>query len=218
MIILEKYSIKIKFVNVIEEVLPLQLMKFLTKESLFYYNDISTIRDLFKWIMISIWGEDEHLDDENLIEHIYAVLNGQAIKVQLDYNLKQFITINHISVLKLLYVMCGSGGAGAYIKLLGEIRINPNEQCHKYIPHVHVYKNGKINDNSCVRIKLDDLSQMYNDSIKIDKLFSKKQKKILFDFLKKYQGELVDYYNSIQRGEYPKPIYIDYNGNKVDFK
>ena len=59
---------------------------------------------------------------------------------------------------------------------------------------------------------------MSNDKVKISELFNKKERLKLFEFLKKYQNELIDYYNSIQNGEYPSPIYIDYDGNKTKFK
>ena len=59
---------------------------------------------------------------------------------------------------------------------------------------------------------------MKGDKKTIDDLFTKKQQKILYEILKKYNKEFINYYNSIQQGEYPQPIYINYNGKITYFK
>ena len=198
--------------------LPNNLVSFLNKTYSFKYNNNTKIRDLFKWIMINIWEKQDTLFDEYLREHIRLNTNKRIIKLQLDYNLKKFLCINNLNKLVLSYIICPAGGAGARFEIFGEIRINPDETIHKYIPHVHIYKDCIKDDNHCVRIVLKNLTQMKNDKKTINDLFSNKEKKIIFKILKKHRNEFINYYNSIQRGEYPEPIYIDYYGKIKVFK
>jgi len=213
-----KYKIKIKFENTELTGMIEELKVFLTKEYEFEYDNNTKIGDLFKWLMLHFDDDKFVLEDEYLRDHFHIIINGHESKMQLEYNLNTFIKTNNIDVLKILFIMCPSGGAGADIKILGTIRINPDEQRHKSIPHVHVYKNRRINNDCCVRINLNDLTQLKNDKKQIDEIFNKKQKKILFDILEKNRDKLINYYYSVQNGEYLEPIYIDYNGKKVQFK
>lgn len=215
---MNKYRIKIKFVNNELTGMIDELKDFLIKDYEFEYDDSTTICDMFKWLMQHFDGDSLSLEDEYLRDHFHVIVNRLDKKMQLDYNLKKFIESNNISTLNVLFIMCPSGGAGAYIRILGTIRINPDEQRHKYIPHVHVYKNRKIDNDHEIRINLNDLTQLKHDKKSIDDLFSKKQKKILFDVLENNRDKLINYYYSVQNGEYLEPIYIDYNGKQVQFK
>ncbi|MEI3529819.1 MAG: hypothetical protein V8Q75_01925 [Bacilli bacterium] len=179
---MKKYKIIINFNNTNLDGIIEQLRIFLVKEHVFEYDDDTNIRDLFEWIMYKIWDDSAELDDEKLREHLSVVLDERNIMVQLDYNLKKFINTHNIRILKLNYVMCSFGGAGVYIKVLGSIRINPNEQNHKYIPHVHIYKNKRIANDSCIRINLEDLTQMTGDKKTIDDLFIKSNKEYCMKF------------------------------------
>ena len=208
--------IKIKFINDCSSGFTQNYVDYLTNIYTFKYNEGTSFYDLFFWLANKNNIETDVLNDRFLIH-----LNNKNIKIQLNYLVKNFIKNNSINdELKIFFVAGIPGGSGADINVgvMATIRINPNESIHKYTPHVHIYKNRRISYNYCARIDLNNLTQFKNDKYKINDLFNRRQIKLIYDFLVKYQDKLIHYYISIQNGEFPEPIYINFNGNKCYLK
>lgn len=209
-------KLKIYFTNNLEEFIE-PYYSALKNEYIYYYDVNTQIKDLFLWLYEKIDTSGDYFDDI-LREHFLVVLNQRKIKVRLEYNLNDFLKNNSVSKLYLWFATGIGGGNGGYIPTLGTIRINPNEDKHKYIPHVHIYKNRRQSYDYSIRINLNDLTQMKGDAKSIDKLFNKNQKKTIYGYLNYNRQELIDYYNRVQNGEYVEPIYLKYNGKVVEFK
>lgn len=184
----------------------------LRKKYEFLYTDDTIISDLFEFLIFNMYpGEYDILKKS---KSLYKIKVGNEYwHVQKQYRIFDFIKNNGLDMIN-IYSLYGTG-AGAYLKEINaSIYINPNEGKHKYNPHVHVYSGaGKI--GNCVRISLKNMAYMNGN--KLDDLFSKKEAKIIYEILVKYQKELIDYYNKVQLGKLPEPIYIDLNNKQICF-
>lgn len=178
----------------------------------FIYSNDTTINDLFDYLASNMYpGEYERLKNTNRLFTI-KVMN-EYWHVQKDYKLSDFIKNNELDIINIFGVY--GIGAGTFInEINASIYINPNEGKHKHNPHVHIYRGtGKVGD--CARISLKNMTHMKGS--KLNDLFSKKEEKIIFEILLKYQNELIDYYNKVQLGMYPEPIDIVFNNKTIFF-
>ena len=105
---------------------------------------------------------------------------------------------------------------GVCIFELANIRVNPNEHPHKYIPHVHISPYKKHSPE--IRIELNNLLQMKGDSIKFEEVFNKDQRADILLLLETNQTELIDYYNRIQKGEYIPHFLLSFKGELYEMK
>ena len=210
---IKRHRVTIVMLNIAGEGYTKYMNRFLKKVHTYSFNDETTIVDLNIWLL-----KQMHCYDRFNLSEIFAFkINDKEINAQCNYKLIKFIRANNLKKLEVDF-RYGAGGGCELKTILATIRINPNEEIHKYTPHVHIYVGKKRSEEYETRIKLDDLSLMKNTKKSLDDLFSNNDKKLLIEFLTKYRDELINYYNSIQKGEQPKSIYIDFKGNITIFR
>ena len=165
------------------------------------------VKDLYESIDNDLFKEYEN-DDLTLLyafEH-----DGVEQKARLDFKLLEFLNnFNYdLKKIKLLYLY--GRGAGCDFDDIAIIRVNNGEpHCE---PHVHIYSYRK---NKTIRIVLSTMTQMKNDSDKFQKVFSRKERKKLLEFLKQNRSKLEDFYVRCMKGEYITEEYaLAYNGKK----
>jgi len=186
-----------------------------TKEFTFFYNEDYSIKDLYSFLLSEL-GENNPISLDGLALRFHIVKDGECRFYRLDYSLNSFIENHSVDgILKLSYTMGIPGGMGASIFELANIRVNPDERNHKYIPHVHISPYNK--QSPVIRIELNNLTQMKNDSNRFDNVFNKKQRSDILEFLRINQTELINYYNRIQDGEYIPHFQLTFKGHKYDF-
>lgn len=187
----------------------------LSKTYRFNYDENTTIYELYVYLYKKLKMDCVH--EENINERFSFKLGEKNIFANINYSLKQLLKNNNYSerTIYLYYHICIGGGNGSYINGLTHIRINPNEQQHKFLPHVHVYKKDY---SKCVRINLNTFEQLKNDKYKFKKFFSNKEMNEIIFILKEHQEELIEYYNDVLNGEQPKDFIIEYNGKNYEFK
>lgn len=187
----------------------------LSKIYRFNYDDNTTIYELYIFLYKKL--KMDYDSEENIEERFSFKLGKKNIFANINYSLKHLLKNNNYkeNTLYLFYHACIGGGNGSYVKGLAHIRINPNEQQHKYLPHVHVYKK---NYKKCVRISLNTFEQLKNDKYIFKELFSNKEIHEIISILKEHQEELINYYNDVQNGEKTKDFIIEYNKKEYEFK
>ncbi len=165
------------------------------------------IKDLYDSIHNDLFKEDE---SDNLISLFAFEHNGVEQKARLDFKLLKFLkNFNYdFKKIKLLYVY--GIGAGCDFDDIAIIRVNNGEPHNR--PHVHIYSYRK---KQFVRIVLSTMTQMKNDSVKFEDIFSVKERKKILQFLKQNKSKLEDFYIRCMKGEYITEEYaLAYNGKK----
>lgn len=176
-----------------------------------YCND-TLISELFDYLVLNMYpGEYESLKKS---DGLYMIKVGNEYwRVQLDYKICDFMLKNDLDAIHIVSLY-GTGGGGFFKDINANIRINPNEGKHKYVPHVHIYR-GKTPTGECSKIKLDDLSHM--EGKELSDMFNKREKAALDEILHEYQQRFIDYYVKVQSGMAPEPMYINFRDRKVFF-
>ena len=183
----------------------------LKEEYIFAYSDETTMGDLCNFLALNMFPYDYGFSKDHM--WFDFIVCNENWSVQEDYKLCDFVKNNNLDKLN-VFSTYGTGACGYFKEIYASIYINPNEGKHKYIPHVHVYRGtSKVGD--CARISLRDMT--YMEGSKLDDLFTKKVANIIFEILEKYQNELIEYYEKVQHGMLPKPIYMDLDDKIICF-
>jgi len=210
-----KFNIKNVYV-IINNLYNLDSSKETQKVFTFFYNEDYSIKDLYVFLISELVG-NYRISLDSLALRFHIVKDGKRRFYRLDYNLDSFIENHSVDgILKLSYTMGIPGGMGASIFELANIRVNPDERNHKYIPHVHISPYNK--QSPVIRIELNNLTQMKGDSVKFENVFNKKQCSDILELLRTNQIELINYYKRIQDGEYIPHFLLTFKGDKYEFK
>ena len=172
----------------------------------FSYDDSTTIRDLYLFLLRHLSVEEISQDELQLrfnIHHVFYRLDFLIEEVIKEYCADE-------NTLYVNYTIPIPGGMGVRGFDVADIRINPSEKPHKYLPHVHIMPSGRRGPE--IRIELDSLTQMNGDQKCFESVFEKKKREKIMDFLKETREELIDYYHRVQNGEYIQNYIVMYKG------
>nr|MBP3259196.1 hypothetical protein [Bacilli bacterium] len=208
-----KYRITIVMINIAGPGYHKPMNDFFKSYHTYWYNDSTIMNDLYEWIMKGMRYKTKHF-----LSNIFRIKVGdKEIHAQSNFNLRKFIKLNQLKKLEVNFLYGMGGGCDLNVGVVANIRINPNEKRHRYIPHVHIYRGKSRSYDNETRINLADMSTMKNTQKELNDLFNRNESELILSFLWKYRDDLIEYYNSIQRGEKPDTIYIDYEGNRTYF-
>lgn len=163
-----------------------------------FRHKISTIADLISYTKKSVNGISDLLGDfgiENFnVENIYVKYKGYLIGLQENKSLSDIFTYFKKNVLEFNYI-CVAGGASRMYRGYKFI-VHPNEDIHKYKPHVHVKKNGVA-----PRYYLDTFERFKGDKCLREHL--RDEKKIIIPYLEKNRKWLLEQWDMYMNGYIP---------------
>jgi len=216
-------EITIGFINVPFDLFEMEsyneFVEALKKECCFKYDESTTIDDLYLYLFDVLHMEGVFDKDACLDERFKFVIDGMGEYARLDYNLSKFLNFffPDSESVKMLLVAPLEGGNGAEIIDLAQIRINPREEEHKYMPHVDIIKPKKTSPR--FRISLEDFNQIKDDEPMWEKHFSKKERAEIVNVLKENQNKLREWYRKMQNGiRIDQNSYLTYKGKEYLFK
>lgn len=161
-------------------------------------NGIVYISDLINFIVTNTKDINSLLGDygtENFnYRSIYIRHKDYLLGLQKDEPLKELFAFFKSSKIEIDYISV-LGGASIHCNGYMFI-IHPNEEIHKYQPHVHVIKNG-----ISVRYSLDTFERFEHDTP--GREHQRDEKKIIIPTIKKNQNRLYDFWNKYMNGYIP---------------
>ena len=195
----------------------LSFLKRINRAYTYKFSELTKIKDLYMFLLSKL-DMNYAIFDENLDERFSFIIKGEDVYANVGFCLYSFLCQHGLKDNKeivLCFHECIGGGNGATIEALANIRINSSESQHKEMPHVHIYKS---NYNEYVRVSLVTLTPMKNDKYNLSDFFSKKEIKEILCILKKYNNELLIFYDKIQKGEKPESFEMKYKNKIIIFK
>ena len=127
-------------------------------------------------------------------ERVYIHTEDGLFGLQEDKTIEQLSSDFSCDLLNLVYI-CVLGGASFWCNGYRFV-IHPNEDIHKYKPHVHVKR-----DNNETRYSLETLSRFPEDNFSRD--FQRDEKKVIIPYLRNNQEKLRRYWNFYINGYIP---------------
>lgn len=156
---------------------------------------VSNIMERFKVDAINDGNALEDWESENLqIDTIYIRTEDALLGLQSDKLLSDVFAYFRSDRIEFVYV-CVHGGA-SFMREGYRFIVHPNEEVHRYHPHVHV----KRNDDE-TRYSLVTLTRFPNDSYSRE--FRRDEKKVIVPYLKKNQKKLRRYWDYYINGYIP---------------
>lgn len=135
------------------------------------------------------WG------DENLqVDTVYIRTEDALLGLQKDKLLSEMFSYFSYNELDICYI-CVIGGASFWCDGYQFI-VHPNEDIHRYHPHVHVRRDSKE-----TRYCLDTLTRFPGDSFSRE--FKRDEKKTIIPYLQKNQAKLRRYWDYYMNGYIP---------------
>ena len=165
-------------------------------------NDLSMIKvnDLISLIKQRVKEENldvmEWVENRLNISNIYIKNEDTLLSLLDDKTLLDIFDYFNAENLEILSI-CVWGGASIYCDGYKFV-VHPDEDIHKFTPHVHVKR-----DDEETRYFLDTLKRFPNDNF--SRMFQRDEKKKIIPFLKKNQNKLLEWWDFYMNG-YATPI------------
>lgn len=167
-----------------------------------HYNKITDVNQLENYLKIHYTKIikatiGEHYNELFCLERTYIKNCDYLLSFKENKNLSDIFEYINSDDIEFHYFIVG--GASIHCERNYKFIIHPNEDIHKYSPHVHVEKERKS-----IRYNLETLEPMD----KLDYPHKRDHKKIIIPALKKHKNELMEFWNHYQNG-YTPPILSD---------
>ncbi len=128
------------------------------------------------------------------LDNLYIKSKGSLLKFQYDRPVSEVFEYFKTRKLDLVIFFIGGGASRNYEGY--RLAVFPNEQIHRYTPHVHVIK-----DNHKVRYYLETLERFPKD--KCPREFLRDEKKIIIPAIKMHRDELMRKWDEYINGYIP---------------
>lgn len=159
------------------------------------------IESAFKEYLQKSMGSTYSIEEFNMYSHQFIKYGKYLVRCPSNKSIKEIsndLGMNNIDIEIFVY------GGGASLQCHGYLFIvHPDEDVHKYSPHVHVKR-----DDYSVRYSLDTFERYKDD--RCSREFIRDEKKIIIPFLKENNKILSDFWKKAQKG-YEMPM-IDEHG------